>query len=243
MWIRFALGDLALSLGDAVGAVQAFTELADLLARLEFDDPDVAPVPELVDSLTRLGQLDRARDLTVAYVAAAEDKGQPWARARSQRCLGLLAPDDLLDAHFVEALALHAQTPDRFETARTQLAYGARLRRARRRSDARAPLRAALAAFDQLGAARWADTAELELQATGATVARPGASPRSALTPQELQVALLLAEGRTNRQAAAALFVSPKTVDYHLRHVYTKLAIHSRSELAGILAMERDDTV
>ena len=145
---------------------------------------------------------------------------------------GLLCGWDELDDRFAEALALHARTLDVFESARTKLLYGARLRRARRRSDARGPLREALNCFDRLGARPWADLAAAELEATGETVARRGGDEREALTPRELQIALLLAEGRTTRETAAALFLSPKTVEYHLRHVYTE-ARHRLPRRAG----------
>lgn len=97
-------------------------------------------------------------------------------------------------------------------------------------------LRAALATFDSLGARGWAVHAESELRATGEKVPSREAEGPGALTPQELQVCLLLADGRTTREAAAALFLSPKTVEYHLRKAYTKLDIHSRTELAALLA-------
>jgi DNA-binding CsgD family transcriptional regulator len=116
------------------------------------------------------------------------------------------------------------------------LAYGAHLRRARRRVRAREQLRAALEAFECLGARSWADQADAELAATGETARRRDASTRDELTPQELQIAHLLAQGRTTREAAAAIFLSPKTVEYHLRNVYRKLGINSREELAAAFA-------
>jgi DNA-binding CsgD family transcriptional regulator len=109
--------------------------------------------------------------------------------------------------------------------------YGERLRRARRRVDARDQLRAALESFERLGAQPWADLALAELNATGVTARRRETGPVLDLTARELQIALLLADGKTTREAAAALFVSPKTVEYHLRHVYTKLGIGSRDQL------------
>jgi DNA-binding CsgD family transcriptional regulator len=102
----------------------------------------------------------------------------------------------------------------------------------RRRVDSRVPLRAALTDLTRLGARPWAERAADELEATGATAPRAGAGPTAQLTPRELQLSLLLAEGQTIRQVAAALFLSPKTVEYHLRHVYTKLGIDSRRQLA-----------
>jgi DNA-binding CsgD family transcriptional regulator len=102
--------------------------------------------------------------------------------------------------------------------------------------EARAPLRAAVAGFDALGAEPWAERAAAELRATGETARRRASSGLEELTPQELQIATLLAGGRTTREAAAALFLSPKTVEYHLRHVYLKLGISSRAELTARLA-------
>jgi DNA-binding CsgD family transcriptional regulator len=134
---------------------------------------------------------------------------------------------------FEDALRLHAQTPDGFETARTRLAYGAHLRRGRMRVRARAELRAALEVFERLGARSWADQAEAELAATGEPARRRDAGTLDELTPQELQIAHLLAAGKTTREAAAAVFLSPKTIEYHLRNVYRKLGINSREELAA----------
>ncbi len=149
----------------------------------------------------------------------------------------MASPVDL-DEHFQAALELHRATLDDFELARTRLAYGARLRRVRRRVDARPHLQTALDVFTRLGARPWADTAARELAATGLAVTRPGDNPVSRLTPRELQIAVLLAEGRTTRETAAALFLSPKTVEYHLRHVYLKLDIESRAALAAVMSPE-----
>jgi DNA-binding CsgD family transcriptional regulator len=236
IWAEYALGELALVSGDVPTAVQRLGGLLDRLAELDIRDPDVSPAPELVEAYLRSGRTEEAVALADRYGAQAAAKALPWAQARAARLRGLLCGWAELDDRFAEALALHERTPDVFEAARTRLLYGARLRRARRRADAREPLRAALECFDRLGARPWADLAAAELEATGETVARRGGDERDALTPRELQIALLLAEGRTTRETAAALFLSPKTVEYHLRHVYTKLGIASRAELAGRLA-------
>ena len=145
-------------------------------------------------------------------------------------------------ARFEQAIALHEQTRDVFELARTRLAYGERLRRARNRVLAREQLRAAADAFEDLDARPWADRARAELAATGETLRRRDSSTLEELTPQELQIALLLTSGKTTRETAAALFLSPKTVEYHLRHVYQKLDIHSREELATSLAERPADS-
>jgi len=129
---------------------------------------------------------------------------------------------------------LHTRTPDAFERARTQLVYGARLRRTGQRVRAREQLRAAHATFEQLGASPWAALARTELAATGETARRRDPATLDELTPQELNVALLLANGKTTREAAAALFLSPKTIEYHLRNVYRKLDISSREQLAAV---------
>jgi DNA-binding CsgD family transcriptional regulator len=234
-WALFALGDLELSLGDPLAAVEQLQKLEHMLGELGLGDPDLSPGPELADALLRLGRVDDAHRVAADYLAAAVTKGQPWACARGQRACGMLAPQDGIDEPFQAALELHGQTLDSFETARTRIAYGARLRRAGRRVDAREQLRRAIAVFADLGAVRWADQSAAELDATGEKVPRREPTGIEALTPQELQVSLLLADGRTTRQTAAALFLSPKTVEYHLRKVYTKLGISSRTELSDRL--------
>ncbi|MGB6022101.1 MAG: helix-turn-helix transcriptional regulator, partial [Ornithinimicrobium sp.] len=112
----------------------------------------------------------------------------------------------------------------------------ASLRRRRRRKEARVHLRAALDTFEELGAEQRAEQAVMELGATGQSVQRRGASLLGLLTPQERQIAQILADGQTTREAAAALFLSPKTIEYHLRHVYTKLGVNTRADLASALA-------
>lgn len=235
VWTRFALADLELSEGDPAVAIELFTGLDDTLRRWGVGDPDLSPGPELTDALVRAGRHDDGCRVAAAYLEAAEVKGQPWALARAHRALGLVASSEDLDEEFGAALAHHALTVDDFETARTRQAYGSRLRRAGRRVDAREQLRSALEIFERLGAERWAGYAAAELDATGERLVRREQTWAPILTPQELQVSLLLAEGRTTREAAAALFLSPKTVEYHLRKVYVKLGIHSRAELAAWL--------
>ena len=239
IWAIQALGDLELGLGRPAAAIGHHEAQLDALRRRGIADVDLSPVPELVEASVHLRRGDDVTAAVADYTARAEAKGQPWALARAARCRGLLAETDRIEACFEDALALHDRTPDAFEQARTQLAYGARLRRARRRVRAREELRAALETFERLGARPWADQADAELSATGETVRRRDASTLDQLTPQELQIARLLADGRTTREAAAALFVSPKTVEYHLRHVYMKLGIHSRDELAAALRAPR----
>jgi DNA-binding CsgD family transcriptional regulator len=236
VWTAAALGELELGLGDAARAAGHLERQQQLLDDLAITDADLSPAAELTDAYLRLGRGGEARQVTDRFTAAASAKGQPWPLARAARCQGLLAGDDDFAAHFDRALSLHEQTPDAFEAARTRLAYGERLRRARNRVLAREQLRAAADAFEFLGARPWAERARAELAATGETHRRRDPSTVDELTPQELQIALLLTTGKTTREAAAALFLSPKTVEYHLRHVYQKLGIHDREQLAQAFA-------
>ena len=236
IWAAAALGELELGLGNAARAVVHFEHQQQLLGALAITDPDLSPAAELVDGYLKLGRHSDARQVAAGFTAAAEAKGQPWSLARALRCQGMLAGDASFATDFERAVILHEQTPDVFEAARTRLAYGERLRRSRNRVLAREQLRAAVDAFDDLDARLWAERARAELAATGETRRPRDASTLDELTPQELQIALLLTGGKTTREAAAALFLSPKTVEYHLRHIYQRLGIHSREELAQRLA-------
>ncbi len=151
----------------------------------------------------------------------------------------MIASDEGWEQAFAAAIELHERTLDVFEQARTRLAYGARLRREQQRSRSRAELRAAFETFERLGAEPWAEQARAELAATGETARRRDPSTLDDLTPQEFQIARLLAGGMTTREAAAAAFLSPKTIEYHLRNTYRKLGINTREELAAALADRR----
>ncbi|HET6507800.1 MAG TPA: AAA family ATPase [Baekduia sp.] len=233
LWALDALAELELGLGHSDAALARLREKERLLVARGIADPDVSPAPELVEALVHADRATEAERLLGPFERHADDKGQPWALARAARARGILDGDE---AAFARALDLHARTPDRFEDARTSLCHGEMLRRARRRADARVHLRRALELFDDLGAAPWAERARGELEATGETARRRDPSTIDQLTPRELQVALVLADGATTREAAARLFLSPKTVDYHLRHVYRKLGISDRAALAAALA-------
>jgi DNA-binding CsgD family transcriptional regulator len=234
LWLEFAQGDLASGAGDTATAVRHYEAVEAALVSTGLADPDQSCAPELVEAYVHLGRSDEAGRLAEEFAAKATAKGQPWSLARAERALGICAPDEAAEDHFRRALDLHARTPDLFETARTELAFGSRLRRDRKRVEARPRLRSALETFERLGAAPWADRAASELEATGETVRRREANAMDDLTPQERQIAQMLASGRTTREAAAALFISPKTVEYHLRHVYLKLDIRSRDALAEL---------
>ena len=194
--------------------------------------------PDWIEANIRLGDLeDGASRRWSGSSARPPSVNRTWALAAAARYRGLIAADDQFEQHFAKALELHQLTPTPFERARTQLCLGERLRRAGERRRAREQLHHALQTFQRLGAEPWASHAENELSATGATLRRPSGAttarpPQQLLTAQELQVAIAIAEGKTNKEAAAALFLSPKTIEFHLGHIYRKLDIHTRTQLA-----------
>jgi DNA-binding CsgD family transcriptional regulator len=234
-WLEFARGDLRAGRGDPAGALGHYERLMAALAETGVADPDQSCAPELVETYIHLRRPEDAWTAARSFSEKAEAKGQPWALARAARAVGMCETSARAEGHFDNAMRLHAQTPDRYEKARTELAFGSRLRRDRNPSRARSLLRSALSVFEDLGATPWADRAAQELLATGERVLRREANAMDELTPQERQIAQLLSSGRTTREAAAALFISPKTVEYHLRHVYLKLGIRTRAALAELL--------
>jgi DNA-binding CsgD family transcriptional regulator len=226
---RLALAELELGLGDPRAALAHFDQL---------DPAPVPPLvmtatPDLVDAALRAGDRDRAIAATRQFAQWAPVSRAPFMHGMVARCRAVLAEDgDEAEALFREALALHADDAPPYERARTQLAYGERLRRERRKIEARTQLRAAHEIFEGLGAAPWAERARGELNATGESARKRDASTIDDLTPQELRIAQLVAAGASNRDVAAQIFVSPKTVEYHLRKVFMKLGIASRVELS-----------
>ena len=166
----------------------------------------------------------------------AEHVDRPLATALLLRRRALLADDDDAEALYTEALRLHELQGGPYERARTQLVYGEWLRRARRKREARVQLLAALKCFEELGARPWAARARAELTATGTQVPRAAAPDiLASLTPQELQITRLAASGLQNRDIAAQLFLSPRTVAYHLYKAYPKLGVSSRAELPALV--------
>jgi DNA-binding CsgD family transcriptional regulator len=190
-----------------------------------------------IEAAAHADQVETARLWIDDLERFGEATGQPWASAAAAHGVALLASlqgaveaDDL----FERALTLHATTGRIFDRARTQLAYGEHLRRSRQRVAARDHLRAALEVFQDLRAVPWVERAAQELRASGETARRRDVTTATDLTPQELQVAQLVQEGLTNKEVAAQLFVSPRTVDFHLRNVFAKTGVTSRVELARL---------
>jgi ATP/maltotriose-dependent transcriptional regulator MalT len=192
--------------------------------------------PEWAEAAARSCDPERAAETMAAYVPWATHRDNPVVAANLHRCRALLGADDEAEAHYQAAIRLYDDVNRPMALARTRLLYGEWLRRVRRRSDSREPLRAALRVFDVIGARSWAERARSELRATGESVpteTEPG-SGRTQLTPQELQVVRLAAEGLSNRDIGAQLFISPRTVGYHLYKAFPKLGVAARHELAAL---------
>ena len=226
-----ALGALALGLGRPSEALDR------LLASIAHVRPQTNPllvggVPDAMEAAARAERAGEMAEHLARYAAWVESFPNPARRALLARCQALADEADA-EHRFAEAIGMvDALAP--FDRARTRLLYGEWLRRERRRTDARPHLRAALETFEQLHVAPWVERARSELRASGETARRRDASTRDQLTPQELRVADLASGGLTNAEIGAQLFLSPRTIDYHLRKVFAKLDIASRSDLARV---------
>ena len=235
---RAALGLLEQSAGRPAEVVRALGPLVDFLRAERIVEPGAARVvPDQVEALIALRELDAAAELLGWFEGNAQRLNRTSALAAAARCRGLLAGahgdvDGAL-ARLRDALDLHKKVPIPLELARTRLAYGSALRRARQKAAARAELEAAAHGFDAVGARVWAGRAHAELARVGG---RPPSS--GALTPTERRVAELVAQGLQTKQVGARLFVSPKTVEGHLSRIYGKLGISSRTELAHRLGQD-----
>jgi DNA-binding CsgD family transcriptional regulator len=227
------LGLLALAEGDVAAAARHYTRALRLLDDCGIREPAVFRVhADAVESLVRSGQLDEAARVTDAFSTHARRSSIPWNRATAARSRALLAAahGELAPAFDAATTALreHERLPMPFELARTLLVKGEIERRARQKSAAKASLERAHGIFDQLGAPLWSERARDELGRIGL---RRAAGDQ--LTASERRVAELAASGLTNREVAAQLFLSPKTVEANLARVYRKLGIHSRAELGA----------
>jgi DNA-binding CsgD family transcriptional regulator len=221
----WSLGLLELGLGRPERA------LADL-RRVGHPALQLWSTPDLVEASVRCGQSESAAAPLAAFSQWGEMAKAHWALAAAARCRGLLADPATATQHYEEAGRRAAEAgPRPFDEARTQLLYGETLRRLKRRNESREQLRAALETFERLVATPWAERARAELRASGETARRRDETALTDLTPQELQIARLASEGASNPEIAAAIFLSRRTVEYHLHKVFTKLGITSRTEL------------
>lgn len=231
---EWALGLLDLGHGQLDTALERFETTAS--GPLRHHIHAIYFATDQVEAAARLGAPGRAEEPLARFAAWAGASGQPWARALLHRCRALLDKGACAEDSYRAALLLHAQSGQPFEHARTALLFGEWLRRVRRPADARTQLRAALTLFDRAGAAPWADRARAELRAAGESTmsATPAPDKLSLLTPQELQVVRLAASGATNRDIAAQLFLSPRTVSHHLYRAFPKLGVSTRTALAHL---------
>ena len=226
---EWTLGLLELTLGRPGEATDR------LLSVSTVEQPESNPliglwsVPDLMEAAARAGRLDEAADRFDRYLDWVRHSSSPARQSVLARCRALAGEGDVRE-QFETAITLGA-TLSPFLQARTELLYGEWLRRERQKREARRHLRRAADLFHQVGAPPWEERAEAELRATGETARRRDPSTLDQLTPQELQIAGLVASGMTNRQIAAQLYLSPRTIDYHLRKVFSKVGLSSRTEL------------
>jgi DNA-binding CsgD family transcriptional regulator len=225
------LGFVALQSGDPHTAVEWFDEAGETTARYGWGDPSKRWwVADHVEALLELGRVDDAVRVLDAWEADAKRLERRWALAHATRCRGLVAAAQgaVEDAASLleRATKEHEAVGDRFGRARALLALGVVRRRERQKRGSRDAIEAALDEFEGLGAATWIEKARTELGRIG------GRTRSEGLTPAEQRVAALVAEGRTNREVAAALFLTEHTVETHLSHAYAKLGVRSRVELA-----------
>jgi DNA-binding CsgD family transcriptional regulator len=226
---EWMLGLLDLTLGRPEEATERFL-LLTAIERPEYDSlVGLWSIPDLIEAAARSGRLDETAERLDRYKRWVQYSPSAPRRSVLARCRALEGDGDVRE-HFEAALA-----PDGFVSpflmARTELLYGEWLRRQRQRREARPHLRRAADLFRQVGTTPWEERAEAELRATGEKARERDPSTLDQLTPQELQIAGLVASGMTNRQIAAQLYLSPRTIDYHLRKVFSKVGVASRTEL------------
>lgn len=233
---EWALGLLELGLGRPE---KALTRLAGLTGGGEHSHQGILlwAFPDLVEAAARAGRPEVCRPGLERFERWALGTGYPAPKAAVARCHGLLGEGNDAIGHLTAALQHDGKAERPFERARTELALGEVLRRARQRVEARTHLRSALEVFDGLGAVPWADRARVELRASGETARKRDPSTLDRLTPQEVQIARFAGEGFSNMEIAAKLFLSSRTVEYHLAKVFTKLDLTSRK---GLMRMDLD---
>jgi len=234
-WARLialrACGLLALGQGDLAAAASLFEQVVAVPLARGLRGPTVVSLPDLVEALVRLGRHQEAAIRAAEFECRVTDVPDLRVPALVARCRALIGAGPDAGAAYQQALDSHQGDPDSFVIVRTRLLYGEWLRRQGERRSARTELDAALEVFEKYGAAPWAERARAELRATGA-VLRSQPQAGLELTAAELRVALLAADGLTDREICGQLYLSPKTVEFHLGRVYRKLGVRGRTELA-----------
>jgi DNA-binding CsgD family transcriptional regulator len=190
---------------------------------------------ELIEAAVRAGTPELAAGARLRLAEVARVSGTDWAVGIAARSEALLADDDRAEELYVEAADRLGRSRIAIDLARAHLLYGEWLRRQRRRTDARSQLRLAHGLFSEFGMEAFAERARVELEATGEHARSRTVDTLGQLTPQEAQISRLVAQGHTNREIAAQLFISPSTVEYHLRKAFRKLGVKSRTQLANRL--------
>jgi DNA-binding CsgD family transcriptional regulator len=198
-------------------------------------------VAELIEAAARSGAPERGAGALQRLSAAARASGSDLALGVEARSRALLSEGETAEALYREAIDRLGRTRVRMELGRAHLLYGEWLRRENRRIDARDQLRTAHQMFAAMGAGAFAERAARELRAIGERVRKRATGTPAQLTAREAQIALLASNGLSNPEIAAQLFISPRTVEYHLRKVFTKLAISSRNQIHGVLAKSTSD--
>jgi DNA-binding CsgD family transcriptional regulator len=188
---------------------------------------------ELIEAASRTGRSDRAAEALGILTKSTRASGTPWALGVEARSRALLMQGDAAEALYREAIDHLDSTRLHVDLARVHLLYGEWLRRERRRLDARGGLRVAHDLFSDIGMEAFAERARIELRATGERAPKRTVDTVDQLTPQEAQISRLVAQGHTNREIAMQLFISPSTVEYHLRKAFRKLDVKSRTQLAS----------
>ncbi len=191
---------------------------------------------ELIEAAVRAGTPELAADARSRLAEMARVSETDWALGVAARSEALLAEDPRAEELYLEAIDRLGRSQTAVDLARAHLLYGEWLRRQRRRLDARGQLRTAHDLFSEFGMEAFGERARVELEATGEHARRRTVDTLGQLTPQEAQISRLVAEGNTNREIAAQLFISPSTVEYHLRKVFRKLGLKSRTQLARRMA-------